>query len=146
MQVLFPPSCNGSCNSNMQTGRPPKTERSEVGARIHVLREAAGFSQAEVAKQLGITQQSYAAWERHTPGLSPKRLQKLADIFGVKTVDFFNDGQTALRPGPIGRVKKVFEAVSQLPRNQQTTILSMVESVVRYHERERAKKHPSAAG
>jgi transcriptional regulator with XRE-family HTH domain len=140
MQAILPLACNATCNSDMQTGRPPKTERSEVGARIHALREAAGFSQAEIAEQLGITQQSYAAWERHTPGLSPKRLQKLAAIFGVKTVDFFNDGQVAQQRGPIGRAKKAFDAVAKLPRNRQTRVLDFVESLVRVHQRELDKK------
>jgi len=40
----------------------------------------------------------------------------------------------------MGRVKKAFEDVSQLPRNQQATVLNMVESLIRYQQRERAKK------
>ncbi len=60
--------------SDMQTGRPSTTERTDFGTRIHALREQAGLSQQEVSEQLGIAQSSYAAWERQTPALRPDQL------------------------------------------------------------------------
>ena len=132
----------------MPIGRPSKTDRSAFGARIHALREQARLSQAEVADKLGISQQSYAKWERRDVALSVAQLEQLATLFGVPVTAFFATELTeATKPrGPVGRAKKVFESVSRLPRGQQTTVLDMVESVVRYHDRERAKKQSSAAG
>ena len=130
----------------MPIGRPSKTDRSAFGTRIHTLREQAKLSQAEVSEKLGISQQSYAKWERRDVALSVAQLEQLAATFNVPVTAFFAVELTeATKPrGPVGRAKKAFEAVSQLPRSQQTTILSMVESVVRYHERERAKKQATA--
>ena len=132
----------------MPIGRPSKTNRSAFGTRIHTLREQASLSQAEIAEKLGISQQSYAKWERRDVALSVAQLEQLATIFTVPVTAFFAPELTEpLKPrGPVGRAKKAFEAVSQLPRNQQTTILSMVESVVNARHRERDKKHSSAAG
>jgi len=130
-------------NVDMPTGRPPKTKRSEVGARLVALREQAGFSQQEVADKLGIKQPSYAAWERRNVALSIAQLEKLAAIFSVPVVAFFEDEEAVKPRGPIGRAKKAFEAVSQLPRSTQATVLNMVEALVRSHQREQAQK-PSA--
>ena len=131
----------------MPLGRPSKTKRSAFGTRIHTLREQAKVSQAEVAEKLGISQQSYAKWERRDVALSVAQLEQLATIFNVPVTAFFARELTEpLKPrGPVGRAKKAFEAVSQLPRNQQTTILSLVESVVNAHQHS-GKKQSSAAG
>ena len=118
-------------NPAMQTGRPAKSKRSEFGARLHALREAAGLSQAQVANKLGIKQPSYAAWERRTVALSHEQIQQLADIVGVKPEDFFRAEDTATkRGGPVGRAKRAFEVVSKLPRSQQQKILDVVEALV----------------
>jgi transcriptional regulator with XRE-family HTH domain len=114
----------------MQTGRPAKSKRSEFGARLHALREAAGLSQAQVADKLGIKQPSYAAWERRAVALSHEQLQQLADILGVKVEDFFRSDEPAKRGGPVGRAKRAFEVVSKLPRSQQQKILDVVDALI----------------
>jgi len=151
VQALSLKGCNEGCNGDMPIGRPPKTNRSAFGARVHTLREQASLSQGEVAGKLGISQQSYAKWERRDVALSVAQLERLATILRVPVTAFFAAELTeADKPrGPVGRARKAFEAVSLLPRNQQTTILSMVESVVNARHREQAKKQParvSAAG
>ena len=148
MQLLSLNSCNYGCNPAMPIGRPSKSDRSPFGARIHALREQARLSQAEVADKLGISQQSYAKWERRNVALSVAQLEQLATLFGVTATAFFAAELTdASKPrGPVGRAKKIFETVSRLPRGQQSTVLDMVESVVRYHDRQRTKKLSSAAG
>jgi len=121
----------GPYNQAMQTGRPSKSKRSEFGARLHTLREAAGLSQAAVAQKLGIKQPSYAAWERRSVALSHAQLQRLAEIFGVQIEEFFHSQPSALkRGGPVGRAKRAFEVVSKLPRSQQQKILDVVDALI----------------
>ncbi|GHC14433.1 helix-turn-helix domain-containing protein [Cerasicoccus arenae] len=115
----------------MKTGRPPKSKRSDFGARIQNFREAASLSQREVAEKLGISQPSYAAWERRNVGLTQDQLEKLAQIFKIEVVDFFaSEEQRKRRGGPVGRAKTTFEAVSQLPRPQQLKILDVVDALI----------------
>src|SRR6266545_4017646 len=101
-------SCNCTCNSGMPAGRPSKKPRSAFAARVHALRTQARLSQIEVAAKLGITQQSYANWERTDVALSVTQLEQLAGIFGVPITAFFSPELTeAEKPrGPIGRAKK----------------------------------------
>jgi len=110
------------------TGRPAKIERSAFGQRVAALRENANLSQREVAATLGISQPSYAAWERREVALTFQQLKKLAGALGVGVEDFFTVQEfPAKRNGPVGRARKTFEAISQLPRNRQKQILDVVD-------------------
>ena len=123
---------------DMQTGRPTTTERTNFGARLHVLREAAGLTQQEMAVQLGIAQSSYATWERQTPAIRPDQIERLAEILGVTAADLFRtDTPTTLKQGgPLGRARRVFDAVSEIPRKKQKRILDVVEDLLVVHGKE----------
>jgi hypothetical protein len=55
-------------------------------------------------------------------------LKKLADILGVQVTDFFSESdQPARRNGPVGRARKTFEAISQLPRSRQKQLLDVID-------------------
>jgi len=131
MQALSITNWGQAYDGNVKTGRPPKSERSNFGARLHALREAAGLTQQQVAEKLGIAQPSYALWERNNVALKPDQLSKLATILGVRLDDLLNENNnTNRRGGPIGKARQVFEEVSQLPRSQQLRILGVVEDML----------------
>jgi transcriptional regulator with XRE-family HTH domain len=112
-------------------GRPPKSQRSAFGERIEFLRKQAKLTQREVAAALDISQSAYVKWERRDIGLSEGRLQKLASIFGVEVKDFFStQSLPRCSGGSIGRVKRLFDFISQLPRHQQKKIISILEPFV----------------
>ena len=116
---------------DMQTGRPPKSERSGFGARVHALREAAGLTQQQVASQLGISQPSYALWERNDVALRAEQILKLTEILGVSTDTLLSPASNHRRSGgPAGKARRLFEAVSRLPRHHQHKILEVVEALV----------------
>ncbi len=130
----------------MPAGRPSKKPRSAFAARVHALRNQAKLSQIEVAEKLGITQQSYAMWERRDVALSVAQLEQLAGTFGVPVTAFFTPELTEdVKPrGPVGRAKKAFASLSDLPRNQQTRVLEFVEPLMRAFQRERTEKQAKA--
>ncbi|MCH6259286.1 helix-turn-helix domain-containing protein [Puniceicoccaceae bacterium K14] len=118
-------------NADMKTGRPAKSDRSDFGKRIQQFRETAGLSQREVAEHLGISQPSYAGWERRNVGLTLDQLEALASIFKIDVPDFFLSEERGKRQnGPVGRAKTAFEAVSKLPRPKQKKILDVVEALL----------------
>jgi len=118
----------------MQTGRPSKEPRTKFGQRLHAAREAAGLSQAQVAERLGVTQKAYAVWERYPVALRPEQIEKVASALNVSVEFLF--GQTAKQrgSGPTGKARRVFEAVSKLPRHQQNKIVDVVETFVAGHQ------------
>ena len=118
-------------DDGMRTGRPSKSPRSDFGARVKALREAAGLTQEQVAGQLGITQASYALWERRNVALTADQLAKLAGILGVSADELLlGAARKSPRGGPMGKARRVFEEVSQLPRNRQQRIVSVVEDML----------------
>lgn len=113
---------------DMQAGRPSKHPRTAFGERLHAARSAAGLSQAQVAEQLGITQTSYADWERHPVALRPDQIEQLTRILKVSVEQLYGGDAAAKarRGGPMGKARTLFEEVSRLPRSQQQHVLRVV--------------------
>lgn len=132
----FPLISRGSpYNTGMKTGRPSKHPRTEFGARLHAAREAAGLSQAQAAEKLGIHQTSYADWERHPVALRPEQLKALAELFGVTVEQLLGAEVLPKRGGgPSGKLRRVFERASKLPREQQKHVLRVVEDALTAYE------------
>jgi transcriptional regulator with XRE-family HTH domain len=114
-----------------QVGRPAKFDRSPFGEKLLAARQQAGLSQIQVAEKLGITQQTYAGWERRTTSLKPEYISKLSALLNV-SVDYLlgheNGGKR--KGGPTGKARRVFEEVSKLPRHKQQRILGIVEDLI----------------
>jgi transcriptional regulator with XRE-family HTH domain len=126
----------------MKSGRPLKSRRSDFAVRLRALREAAGLSQSEVARRLGIRQPSYALWETYNVALKPEQLLALANALGVAVDQFFAESdKSARRGGPKGRARDIFEAVSRLPRRQQEKIFDILQPFVKEHNSEPAAVH-----
>lgn len=118
-------------NADMQTGRPPKTERTPFGARLYQAREDKGLSQRQVAEELGVPLKTYANWERRSVGIKPEHLSQLAAVLGV-TLDHLFGAEAAPKKqdGPVGKARRLFEEVSDMPRHQQQRILSALDDMI----------------
>ena len=118
----------------MQTGRPSSKPRPPFGERLYALREAAGLSQQQVAKKLGMKHTAYAWWERHPVALRPEQLRKLAKVFNVTVEELVGADEVKKRgTGPAGKMRQVFEEASKLPRSQQRQITTVVQALITQH-------------
>ena len=101
------------------------------GERLFAARQQMGLSQIELAEKLGITQSTYAGWERRTTALKPHYISSLAAFLNVP-VDYLLGHQDSVqrKGGPVGKARRVFEEVSRLPRHQQKRILGIVEDLL----------------
>jgi transcriptional regulator with XRE-family HTH domain len=105
-----------------------------MGAHLAQLREAAGFTQRQLADKLGVPLSNITFWERSEKPPRTGILPKMAEALGV-SVD------ALLRVGPIkpkkavanGRLQQVFEKVSKLPRRQQQKVVEMAEGFLSLH-------------
>jgi len=123
--------------AGMQTGRPSNKERPPFGERIHALREQAGLSQQQLAERLGLTQRAYAYWERNPVALRPDQLTKLAAALGVNAEALLGDaGANRRGNGPAGKMRRLFESASALPRSQQQKVIALLDAFVAQHARE----------
>jgi len=116
--------------------RKPERPRPKQGARLAALRRAAGLTQTELAQLVGEPQQNIAFWEQSEKPPRSDVLPKLAKVLGVR-IEQILEGELpqTRRAGPVGKVQKLFEEVSTLPRRQQDRILETVSALVAQYKR-----------
>lgn len=110
-----------------------------AGQRLRTLREAAGLSQREMARQLNVHYSNISYWE--STGLIPRSnvLAPMAQLLGVSVEQLL--GEASKRKAvavPSGRARLAFDKVSKLPKRQQQKILEVVEAFVNQHANEKA--------
>ena len=138
MQAISPDLSNVRYDCPMQTGRPSRHPRTSFGERLHTARETAGLSQSQVAEKMKVIQSTYSDWERYPIAIRPDQIEKLAEILNV-SVDYLfgKETSTSRQNGPVGKLRRVFEEASQLPRNQQSKVAEFVEGFVKLHNSHR---------
>lgn len=112
--------------------------RPKQAARLVSLRKAAGLSQAELAKLVRVSPKTIGFWE--TSAIPPRSdvLPRLADALGVHVDDILGDKPVEhRRPGPVGKLQRVFEEAAKLPRRQQDKIVEFLSPIVEQYKRER---------
>ncbi len=82
-----------------------------------------------------MTQRAYAHRERYSVALRLDQLQQLAAIFQVSVDELLGETGKKKRAGvgPTGRMRRLFEAASKLPRSQQEKIAAALEAFVNQH-------------
>lgn len=129
MQALFvreePPPEEASYTDAM------KSNRSALGERIARARAASGLTQHQLAERLGVSQQMVGYLEVRPVAVRPEMLAKISEILGVSLDELIGGNGAPRKPtGPSGRVRRVFEEVSKLPRSRQQRILATVEDML----------------
>src|SRR5689334_6760037 len=105
--------------------------RPKQAARLVALRKAAALSQAELAKLVRVSPKTIGFWE--TSAIPPRSdvLPLLARALGVRVEDILGDQPVEQRrPGPVGRLQRVFEQAVTLPRRQQDLVARFVATLV----------------
>lgn len=70
-----------------------------ISNNIKATRVSLGLKQTDMAERIGVSAQSYNAWENNPETLSMQKLQRIADVLGVGLDSFFvgidlNNSQT----------------------------------------------------
>jgi transcriptional regulator with XRE-family HTH domain len=102
-----------------------------AASRLKALREAAGLTMRELARQIGEDHSNIRYWE--TTGKIPRSdvLAPMAKALGVTVEELLGQPKPSRISGPGGRARQLFEAVSRLPRRQQDKVLDILEPFVR---------------
>lgn len=96
------------------------------------LRQAAGLTQIQLAQKVGVHNSNIAFWELSGTPPRGEVLPKLAAALGV-SIDALLGVQPPKpkRQAAKGRLQRVFEEASRLPRRQQEKIAEFVEAFVK---------------
>ncbi|WP_294304302.1 helix-turn-helix transcriptional regulator [uncultured Chryseobacterium sp.] len=65
-----------------------------VGTNLKKLRSKTKYSQQDIADMLNVDRLTYVNWENETTEIKSGYIPKLADIFGVKIQDLFDNNQS----------------------------------------------------
>lgn len=103
-------------------------------SNLRRLRETAGLSVRELAKQIGESHTNVSYWERS--GQIPRSdvLAPMAKALGVSVHDLLGEPKPGRLVTPGGRLGQVFEQVAKLPRRQQQKVIEMAEGFLALHK------------
>jgi transcriptional regulator with XRE-family HTH domain len=107
-------------------------KRPEQGTRLLALRKAAGLTQIELAKLLGVPHANIAFWEWSEKPPRSDLLASMARALGVRVEDLLGDAPSSppRRSGPVGKLQRVFELARTLPRRDQELVAKFVTTLV----------------
>lgn len=84
-----------------------------------------------MAEAIGISQPSYADWERKAVALRPEHLPKLAKLLDISIHHLLGiDPPKRQSVGPTGKLRRLFDQVSEMPRYQQQRVINLLEDIV----------------
>ncbi len=111
------------------------TDRSfyeQLGQRIAERRKARGITQVELAKTLGIAQQTLAHYEGGTVRIAIATLTIVAKALDATIEDLIgtHSAKTAGKRGPTPKLQLQLEQVSRLPKAKQMAIAQVLDSML----------------
>lgn len=109
-----------------------------ISSHLRDLRERAGITGRELARQLDIHHTNIVYWEKTGRVAKVELLPQLAAILGVSVEEVLGQPRPKCSPVAPGKLGQVFEAASKLPRRQQQKIIEFVEPFIRERSREEA--------
>jgi transcriptional regulator with XRE-family HTH domain len=103
-------------------------------SNLRRLRETAGLSVRELAKQIGESHTNVSYWERS--GQIPRSdvLAPMAKVLGVTVHDLLGEPKPGRAVTPGGKLGQVFGQVAKLPRRQQQKVIEMAEGFLVLHK------------
>ena len=99
-------------------------------SHLRRLREKAGLSLRELARQIGEQPSNLTYWE--TGGTLPRSnvLLPMAEALGVNVEELLGEDQPKRNGKPGGRLGQVVKRISRMPRRQRERVVDIVETVL----------------
>src|SRR5215475_3726534 len=90
---------------------------------------------SHAADALGIPQRTLSFYEREAGDIPAGLAPPMARALGVSVDEFLGETDKKRRAavGPTGRMRRLFEVASKLPRSQQEKIAAVIEAFVNQH-------------
>jgi transcriptional regulator with XRE-family HTH domain len=111
-----------------------KTYYRELGRRIAERRKALGITQVELAKVLGIAQQTMAHYEGGTLRVAVALLPPLARTLDLTLEELVGyevkSAKTANKRGPAPKIQQQLERIDALPKAKQRAIAQVLDSML----------------
>lgn len=111
---------------------------------LRELRERAGLTVRQLAKQIGTYHTNVSSWERSGRVAKTEFVAPLAAALGVTVEEILGLPRSRQGPTPGGKLGQVLESAAKLPRNQQQKIIDMAQAYIAQYEHGHAKEKLAA--
>lgn len=103
-----------------------------LGKRMSTLRKAASLTQAQMAKELNVSQQAVQSWEAGRRRIQISILPAVAKLLSVSLEGLLGEEteHTPRKRGPASRLEQQIEVISQLPKARQKMVAEMLDAVI----------------
>jgi transcriptional regulator with XRE-family HTH domain len=101
-----------------------------MAQRLIRLRKLAGLTQVDVAKHLGVSQGTYAHYERGFRRIPLERIPHIAQALNTNEKDLLGLDRKNTKRGPASGLEKRFEKIQSLPAKEQRLVLEMIDRIL----------------
>lgn len=101
-----------------------------LGVRIAELRKDSSITQVQLAKTMGVSQQTVASWEVGRRGVPVSVLPALARTLGVSVETLIGEKTQPAKRGPTPKLQQQVERLSRLPKAKQRVVMEMLEGLL----------------
>lgn len=112
---------------------PTMTDPAAHPSHLTRLREQAGLTVRELARQLGTSHPNVLTWEKNGRVAKTEFLLPMARILGVTVEEILGEAKPRRVANPGGKLGQVFAAASRLPRSKQEKVIALLEAFVDQH-------------
>jgi transcriptional regulator with XRE-family HTH domain len=102
----------------------------QLAQRVAALRQARGFTQAQLAERLGITEGRYGHYERGFRRFPVNLLPKLVEVLECSEAELLGAEAPKVKRGPPSAWEKRIDAIQGLPRDKQREIQNVVDALL----------------
>lgn len=111
-------------------------EKPEIDTHLARLREQAGLTARELARQMGTSHSNVLYWERSGKVGKMEFLLPMAKALGVTVEEVLGEARPRKTVTAGGKMGQLFEEASKLPRSQQDKVIAVLEPFVAVHRAE----------
>jgi transcriptional regulator with XRE-family HTH domain len=109
--------------------------RQEFGARLAMLRQQRGLTQAELGRAIGVSQRMITYYETASPQPPGALLADLARVLQVSTDELLGLTPVAERVSPkLARFRKRLRKAEALPAADQRAVLQLIDALYEAHQ------------
>lgn len=108
-----------------------------LGARMAHLRKDQGITQAQLAEDLEVSQQTVNSYETGRRRIPVSMLPRIAKRLGVAVEVLIGDDSTATarKRGPAPKLQQQMDRITRLPKAQQRFVMQVIDSVLAQADR-----------
>ena len=110
-------------------------EKPETQTHLEMLRERAGLTVRELARQIETSHTNVMYWERSGKVGKTEFLLPIAKSLGVTVEEVLGEPRPRKTVTAGGKMGQLFEEASKLPRGQQEKVIAVLEPFVSVHAR-----------